>query len=168
MKFIQLTKGYAAIVDDADYEAVVAAEPWYANVRHDNTVYAVHVVRIGSRRRMEYLHRFILGMTDPKILVDHRNRYKLDCRRGNLRVGITRSQNMANSNNKRGGTSRYKGVQWDKRHSKWVAKIRVNYKVKQLGLFAIEVDAARAYDAAAREHFGEFAKCNLGLRGPTR
>jgi hypothetical protein len=168
MKWIPLTRGYAALIDDADHERVIAAGPWQANVRRDGTVYAVHSVRKpDGHRTMEYMHRFIAAVTDRKVRVDHRNRYGLDNRRGNLRIGVTASQNAANSNSiKRGETSRFKGVQWDKRHSKWVAKIRVNYKVKQLGLFAIEVDAARAYDAAAREHFGEFAKCNLSL--PTR
>lgn len=164
MKWIPLTKGYAALVDDADYERVTAAGPWYANVR-PNIVYAMCKVRKpDGRRTMGYLHRFIVGITDPKVRVDHRNRYGLDCRRHNLRIGVTPSQNAANSNSSKRGTSRFKGVQWDKRHRKWVAKIRVNYRVKQLGLFTDELSAARAYDAAARNHFGEFAKCNLGTK----
>jgi hypothetical protein len=55
-------------------------------------------------------------------------------------------------------------VGWHKRKDKWQARITVNRKTIQLGCFTEELDAARAYDAAAREYFGEFAHFNLGQK----
>jgi hypothetical protein len=114
------------------------------------------------------MHRFILGITNPKIKVDHRNRYELDNRRTNLRIP-TNSQNGANANKCRHRTSsRFKGVSWHKRLRKWCAHIGVNRGLIHLGYFTNELDAARSYDAAAREHFGEFAKFNLWQKPATK
>jgi hypothetical protein len=58
-------------------------------------------------------------------------------------------------------SSRYKGVSWHKRDKKFYAAIKLNGRPKHLGAFIDEREAARAYDAAAREHFGDFAVCNF-------
>jgi len=158
---ILLTRGYIALVDDADYDRVMAAGPWCAKVTR-NDIYAMRNVRRpgGKGGGTQMLHRFILGLSGS-VLVDHRNRYGLDNRRGNLRIGVTRSQNNANSGKHRGAfTSRFRGVCWKKK--KWCAQIVRSGKKVHLGYFTEELDAARAYDAAAREQWGEFAKSNLG------
>jgi hypothetical protein len=54
---------------------------------------------------------------------------------------ITNRQNT--SKDKRGGTSKYTGVYMDKK--KWRAAIRINGKIKYLGLFTDEKEAAKAY-----------------------
>ena len=59
------------------------------------------------------------------------------------------------------GKSRFKGVHWFKPLQKWRAQIIVNYRQITLGTFVVEEDAARAYDAAAHKHFGEFARPNF-------
>jgi AP2 domain len=170
MKFVGLTQGYAAIVDDADYERVMDAGPWHAvTKRRTGIVYAQrHTYKKDGPRANVLLHRFILGITDPKVQVDHRNRYPLDCQRNNLRVA-TGSQNNGNMSKPRHGkTSRFKGVSWHKSSGKWRAVIALNRKHRHVGSFADELSAARAYDAAAREQWGEFAKCNLGQKPTTK
>ncbi len=152
MKTVPLTLGYEAIVDDDDY-ASVAAHRWHA-VEIGGTVYAG---RKGATR--VYLHRDIMGISDRKILVDHKNMNGLDCRRSNLRVA-TKSQNMANRGPARNNKSGLKGVFFDKARGKWQASIGVQCRVYHLGRYHTKELAAAAYDAAAVRFFGEFARTN--------
>lgn len=57
--------------------------------------------------------------------------------------------------------SKYKGVSWHKNHKKWEAGIMVDKKRKFLGSFDDEIEAARAYDKAAKSLLGENVKLNF-------
>ncbi len=154
MRTISLTRGYSAIVDDDDYETL-AKHKWYATVcKH--TVYAMRREG-GGDRRCHYMHRDILSATGS-IMVDHIDHNGLNNSRANLRLA-TRSQNLCNRRSKEGSASRYLGV--GRNRDKWVARIRKGGKQRTLGYFSDEADAARAYDTAARELHGEFARPNF-------
>lgn len=86
--------------------------------------------------------------------VDHRNQVRSDNRLSNLRWG-TRRQNCGNSN-WGNGESGMRGVT-KRSDTQWVAKIAK----KHIGSFKTKEAAGRAYDKAAKEHFGEFAKLNF-------
>jgi len=58
-------------------------------------------------------------------------------------------------------TSKWKGVYWNKRDEKWMARIKINKRTKFLGYFKDEDSAALAYDQAARNYFNQFAHCNI-------
>lgn len=74
----------------------------------------------------------------------------------------TREQQMANTRKRcDAATSRFRGVSWCTNVGKWRVQIQTNGKPKHVGLFGNEVDAARAYDAAARCTFGDFASLNF-------
>lgn len=60
-----------------------------------------------------------------KVLLDHKNRNKLDCRGGNLRL-CTVSENNRNQGAKRNNRSGYVGVSWHKKAKKWAAYIGTN------------------------------------------
>lgn len=163
MKTISLTQGKVAIVDDADYEWL---NQWkWSTQQGRHTFYAVRGVWLAKNKwRIERMHRLILGLQpDDKRQCDHRDGNGLNNQWSNLRV-CTRTQNIRSQKNKV-GTSKYKGVCWDRRDRKWYSQIRVNKKQIYLGLFNSEIDAAQAYDRAASEYFGEFALTNgmLGL-----
>ena len=96
----------------------------------------------------------------PKDQIDHINGDRTDNRIVNLREA-TGSENQGNRKIHEGGTSKYKGVSWKKQYSKWVAKIVVNHKNIHLGYYDNEEKAALAYNKAALEYFGEFAKINI-------
>jgi hypothetical protein len=108
------------------------------------------------------MHRLILD-TPKGFDTDHLNGDKLDNRRSNLRVA-TRQQNQANQK-AHGGASIFKGV--DFRHGLWQAQIGVNYNRRFLGFFDTQRAAAQAYNEAAIQCFGEYAKLNdLSILAP--
>ena len=112
------------------------------------------------------MHREI--MQPPKgMIVDHKSRNKLDNTRENLR-NATHAENMRNKSKQHGVSSRFLGVSYCKKSRKWCACIWVEGRNLSLGFFTDEVEAARAYDRAAVEHFGEFARLNFPEEWPDR
>ena len=156
MKEIPLTQGKLAIVDDEDY-VWLSQFNWHAVGN-----YAVRRVRLnppinGLRQGVQFMHRVIMEAPHG-VLIDHRNRNPLDNRRCNLRFA-TVSQNLMNMRKADAKRSRYKGVAYGKEG--WQSQIMKDGQSRWLGYFASEIEAARAYDAAARELFGEFAFLNF-------
>lgn len=93
--------------------------------------------------------------------VDHINGNRADNRIENLR-DANQSENMKNVKPRSGSTSKYLGVGWHKATRKWAAQIRSrDGKNVHLGLFQSETEAAKAYDTAARQHHGRFARPNF-------
>lgn len=62
----------------------------------------------------------------------------------------------------RKGTSKYKGVYFDKRRKRYIAEAKLNGKRIFQKSFRTEIEAAKAYDEIAKKHFGEFASTNFG------
>ena len=163
MNKIELTLGKFAIVDADDFERVSEFKWCYNNW---GTGYADRRQHIGYKdgkqiRKNIYMHRFIMGVEDSKVHVDHINHDTLDNRKSNLRL-CTHVENMRNRKIQKGGSSKYKGVYKysDNRVKPFKAKIQFNYKNIYLGTFATELEAAIAYNKAALHYFGEFALLN--------
>lgn len=154
MKEISLSQGKFALVDDADYEKISRFK-WYTK-RGQNTFYACRDYWDGRRHKVR-MHRSILGLKkgDGKE-VDHIDGNGLNNQKANLRP-CTHSQNLQNRQKKSGCSSKYKGVYWNKRDKRWQAYIQGQY----LGQFKVEVQAAVAYNLAAMQHFGDFARLNV-------
>lgn len=156
---VPLTQGKVAFVDADDYGRVVAFGSWCVNIGKTKT-YAVKGVKKNKKCRLILLHRFVLGLENVSaraVQVDHINHDGLDCRKINMRP-CNKSQNGANTKGYK-RLSRFKGV--CKKKYGWVAQIKVKREYQYLGFFKAEEDAAKAYDAAARKHFGDFAYCNF-------
>jgi hypothetical protein len=165
MRTIRLAEtGYSAVVDDADFD-LLSRFGWTL-VRGGGKrqrLYAHANMKEGEKWQPVMMHRFLL-QAPAGTQVDHRDNDGLNNRRSNLRLA-TGSQNRQNSAS-RIGSSRFKGVSWHKAAGKWVAVIKTDRQQRYLGLFVNELDAARAYDAAARELFGEFALPNFPATVP--
>jgi len=157
MKRIPLTQGKFAIVDNIDFEWL-SKWKWYALKKH-NTFYAVRGVRQNGKTKRIHMHREIMHAL-PNEEVDHRNHNGLANWQDNLRT-CTHAENTCNQRPHKGCSSKYKGVSWHKYSCKWQAYIRKNYKNYCLGFFVSEINAAKAYDVAAKERFGEFAHINF-------
>lgn len=160
---IPLTRGKVALVDDEDYERVSQYSWRYIETGKMKKPYVYcpalkQETRFGTLRSM-MLHSFIVG---PKVgqYIDHKDGNGLNNTRDNLRA-CTQSQNLANSFKHRVGTSRFKGVRLRKDNNKYSAQIVINSQYIHLGFFTDEIAAAKAYDEAALNHFGEFARLNF-------
>jgi hypothetical protein len=154
---IPLTRGLVAIVDEADYDLVMAHQRWKAD-RHGRTYYAVvNLWSGGECVGAVRMHRLILPGAE---MVDHINGDGLDNRRCNLRVA-TNMQNQWNAGRRADNSSGYKGVSLRRATGKWYAYIRVNGFQHSLGFHDTAEHAARARDAAALEMHGEFARLNF-------
>lgn len=153
MKEIILNHGKRALVDDEDYEWLTRLT-WYAmKPGNTNNYYAYN-----SKGRV-FMHSLVMNAAAGQ-QVDHRNGDGLDNRKENLRF-TSNAQNQYNRRLPGNSTSGYKGVSWNKKSRKWQAQIAKDKKPYYLGLFDTAEAAARAYDAKARELFGEFAKPNF-------
>jgi hypothetical protein len=112
-------------------------------------------------------HRVIWKLVhgaDPDV-IDHINREPSDNRLTNLRSG-TMADNSRNYH-KNQGASRFRGVCWVKRDKAWAARISNGSRKVSLGNYKDEVEAAKAYDAAARRFHGNFAFLNFPDSLPT-
>ena len=150
---ISLSKGKVAMVDAADAPRLWRWR-WSAARRPNGRWYAVRSYRMGGKSVQVMMHREILGPGCDDI--DHRDRDGLNNTRANLRPA-TRSLNNGNAAPQVGRSSRYKGVRWYKQTRRWTARVGQLH----VGYFHDEVDAALAYDMAAIETFGAFARPNF-------
>jgi dolichyl-phosphate-mannose--protein O-mannosyl transferase len=157
---IRLNKGLYATVDAKDYQRCMEGLQWYAwATYHKNrsgnpvrTYYVVrNVVKKDGSRTVQYMHRFILGLTNPKVQADHKDGNGLNNHRKNLR----KSTNLQNSHNLKHlssrSTSGVTGVYRDKNNNKWVAEIVTDGEYKFLGRFSSLRDAKEARQKAERE-----------------
>lgn len=155
MKLIPLTKGLFAKVDDEDYD-LVSKYKWNAwRNPTKNTFYAC--AKIDGK--VIKMHRVVLGLSDPSILVDHKFGDGLDNQKKHLRI-CNRFENARNSPKRCTNTSGYKGVYAIKGRNGWSAKIFLNKKLLHLGFFDTKEDAARAYNCGARTLYLDFARFN--------
>lgn len=156
-RWIALPHNRFALVDEADFETL-SSYVWSVSgkVAKGRKLY-VHRSDGGSWVKM---HTQIMGPSDGA-LVDHRNGDTFDNRRQNLRWA-TATQNAQNTVAK-GGKSQFKGVCADR--GRWAAKIVVGGQTVHLGTFDTQASAGVAYDNAARERHGEFARLNFPRHG---
>lgn len=151
MKFIPLPDCRMAMVDDQDYDYLIRFK-WSVTSERG---YAYRTDRAGQTI---YMHNAVVNQK-PGVLVDHKNRNRLDNRRSNLRYA-TRSQNGANKKKRSGTHSKYIGVTLNGRKH-WLARLKINYQLITIGTFIREEDAGMAYDIVAAHYHGEFARRNF-------
>lgn len=166
---IQLTKGWACWVDEADYPAV---SQWIWTLTGGPSTPAGHPLyaarMVGGRHEKTHavwMHREIMrDALPPGVRVDHRkHRHDIrvvDNRRSNLRTA-TDEENTHNSRKHRIGTSPFKGI--TKTKLQWQTRVRALGKNQELGCYRRPEEGAVAYDAAALYFFGDYACTNYAF-----
>ena len=147
--------GCEVLIDEDDYE-LVKQYSWHINPNRKDR----KTVRGVVNGKKVYLHRFLLGVTNRDVLIDHINRNPLDNRKSNLRL-CTPSQNQYNRGPNKNSTSRYVGVHFCNARKKFVSQICFKRKGTTIGAFDCEVEAPKARDKQAKKLFGEFAYINI-------
>ena len=152
IRYISLTRGQFAVVDAADFEWLTKYR-WHALWSGD--IFYASRKEHGSSIRM---HREIMRPPEGMV-VHHVNGNGLDNRRANLCV-CTQPENIRNIG-PRVGSSRFKGIWFDRANNKWCAGITVGCTTTNLGRFESEVEAAKARDRKVFELWGPFAYLNF-------
>lgn len=143
---IRTRKGVLILADSEDYEKL-RCHSWCIS----KTGYAVTSIN----NKIVRLHRYLLGLTDPKKVVDHKNHNQLDNRKCNLRICTIHENCMNTSGNK---NSIFPVGIRQMPSGKYQARIQVNRKEIRLGLFEKLEEAVHARQSAELEYCGDFAQ----------
>lgn len=162
--------GKFALINSDDAPLVEGFSWFIALIK--NIPYVVASVRTQRREQGEVsarewrqirLSRLVMGVSDPKTFVNFKDQNPLNCRKSNLRIATpaqsTRTRGILGSSR-----NRYKGVYQVGGY--FGARISVNRRCNRLGVFDTEEQAAAAYDDAARELHGVFARPNFASPAP--
>jgi hypothetical protein len=155
MKEIKLTNSteIVAVVDDEDFDRI-NQHRWFLSsngyiIRHKGSTFCL-------------MHREVLNVVDSNI--DHINRCKWDNCKHNLRLA---NQGTNRQNSTRKNTTGFKGVTFNSRYNRYIARITINHVEIYLGCFITAEDAAHAYDTKAVELYGTNALTNKKIHGTT-
>jgi hypothetical protein len=158
--FMNIGNRHKATVDTEDLPRL-SIRRWYSEKR-DTTIYASSNYYEDGKEKKIYMHTVVLGQPPVGMEIDHINGNGLDNRKENLRFCTHRQNCQARRKRNKNVTSKYKGVSWLKDSKKWRARIyHADGYREHLGYFESEIEAAKAYDKAALELFGDFATCNF-------
>jgi hypothetical protein len=160
MRTIPLTRGEVTLVDDWWYDRLSQRE-WHFHPRNQHK-YAVmsYYNKVTGFQEMFYMQWVIMGMRGG---VDHIDGDGLNNQECNLRLA-TLPQNHQNQKLRSDSAVGYKGVTLTY-NCKYRARIVVQGCRIDIARCDHPIEAALAYDDAARKHFGEFARVNFPKEG---
>jgi hypothetical protein len=154
--YIPLTQEQTAKVDPENVDWL-SNWNWSAHwEKNTKSFIAYRGTEKGGRQKAIKMHRFIMGVTDPNIKVDHENHDTMDNRWTNLRK-CNNAQNLFNCRKSSNNTSGFKGVSYVPRIKKYRSYITVNQKAKHLGYFDTAEAAFERRKEEAEILHGEFA-----------
>ncbi len=106
------------------------------------------------------LGAFLMKPPKGKQVYPRRFMEGLDYRKSNLIVCSAKDRQRLLPKSRKGASSAYRGVSFQKKSGKWRAAVKVNGRSINLGEFLTENAAALAYNEGARKHFGDLAYQN--------
>ena len=124
---------------------------WYI----DNKGYVKTNIRKDGKKTSLRLHRLIMKENNSKMQIDHIDHNKLNNQKSNLRT-CTNAQNNWNKGLQRNNTSGVAGICYLKDCNKWYARITVNKKTINLGIFSNFTEAKKVRELATVKYFGNY------------
>ena len=109
----------------------------------DGCYYYMHKIRGKNRRVHDLVASAFLGKKPSGKVVDHIDRNKLNNRAENIRY-CTQFDNMKNVEYRYRGSSKLKGVHWNKSRGKWIGQVTVKGKTYCVGGYDYQWQAYRA------------------------
>jgi hypothetical protein len=146
---------FIILIDAKDLLKVSSIEGTWAVRKIGNVYYALFKKRVNGKSKTTLMHRFILDVKEPRVLVDHKDNNGLNNKRKNLREA-NKSENEQNAAKAR-GKSGILNVSWDKKRKNWVVQIKKNYKVIYGGRFD-DIEKAKNRAKELRKKLFPFSK----------
>lgn len=150
-------------VDDEDYDNL-KKYPWGVLKCINSDVLYVKARNVDPLRPRKYysMHRFILGIDDPTIFVDHIDGNGLNNQKSNLRL-CTHRQNKMNMGKQKNNSTGFKGV-YRLKDGRYKTSLSIRKDGKRIHLRSFEskdiIECALKYNELSRQYHGEFAYQN--------
>lgn len=158
-KYIDVHPKYKAKIDSEDYTRV-SKHKWRVITRDSDRMKVVTTIMTADGPRQMTLGKLIMKPPRGKSVFARRYQEGFDYRKSNLIICTKKELQRALPKGRTDGSSNYKGVSYLPKLKKWRARIRVDGELMSLGVYRTELDAAKAYNKAAKEYFGEIAYQN--------
>lgn len=129
------------IFDKEDYD-LIKNYNWYE--------YQGYIKTVVSGQNIS-LHRLIMGVVGKNSIIDHINRCRTDCRKNNLRIVDTATNNRNRARYRQDGSK----VGVYKIENKWESKIGINGKCTRIGIYDTYEDAVKARIKAEEKYYGD-------------
>jgi hypothetical protein len=157
--YIPVNKGLRAKIDAEDYDRVMK-HTWRVIKKDSGRLKVVTNVMTKQGNRQVSLGQFLMSPPKGKMVYPRRFMDGLDYRKSNLIVCTMKERQRILPKSRNHGSSRFKGVSYVQSLKRWRASIKVDGKSISIGVFDSELEAADAYNKAAREHFGDMSYQN--------
>jgi len=139
----EITMGEHLVLIDRRDLLLFASHSWYPAANVTNHYLRTSIAKDGKRTTVDF--HILLMKPGAETEVDHVNGNGLDNRRINLRV-VSHLMNCNNSRQRRGTSSKYRGVCLINDGRAWTATVTFNNQNKYLGCWPTELEAALAYN----------------------
>ncbi len=157
--YIPVNKGLRAKIEAEDYDRVME-HTWRVIKKDSGRLKVVTNVMTKLGNRQVSLGQFLMNPPKGKMVYPRRFMEGLDYRKSNLIVCTMKERQRILPKSRNHGSSRFKGVSFVQSLKRWRSSIKVDGKSISIGVFTSELEAAAAYNKAAREHFGDMAYQN--------
>ena len=153
MQTIEIKKGYTVQVDDEDFHRI-RIFPWKIFMLGKGSFYCGFSLKIEKKKyKKVWLQHMIVGKPPQGQRIYFKDKNPLNCTKANIQfLSYIEHGNITHKKNE----DKYLGVILE-----YIARIRVNNKLKVIGVYNSAQEAAIAYDLEAKKIYGDKAVLNF-------